>query len=155
MAGPGHGLDSLRRSTHRVALTTHRIVEVQDGQGHFPSRNRRQGHRVQTMMREAHECIRRFLVHMLPPGLQRMRPIGFLANRGKARALCQCRQLLDQPADPPTHEKTTVAQWMAPLASTDITRCPHCGHGPLQRTPLPALTLRAGHPSQSPLFDSS
>lgn len=155
LAGPGHGLDSLSRSTHRVAIANHRIVEVQDGQVRFPYRNRRQGHRVQTMTLEAHEFIRRFLLHVLPHGLQRMRHIGFLANRCKARALRQCRQLLDQPTAPPTPEKKTVVQWMWQLTGADITRCPHCGHGPLQRTPLPALTLRAGHPSQPPIFDSS
>lgn len=62
LAGPAHVLDSLSRSTHRVAMTNHRIVKVQDGQVHCTSRNRRQGNRVQTMPLDAHEFIRRFLL---------------------------------------------------------------------------------------------
>src|SRR5439155_22449244 len=107
LAGPEHVLDYLSRYTHRVAITNHRIVDVQDGQVHFTYRNRRQGNRVQTMTLDAREFIRRFLLHVVPRGLQRMRHIGFLANRCKARALRQCRHLLDQPADPPTPEKKT------------------------------------------------
>lgn len=155
LAGPEHVLDSLSRSTHRVAITNHRIVNVQDGQVHFTSRNRRQGNRVQTMTLDAHEFIRRFLLHVVPHGLQRMRHIGFLAHRCKARALRQCRALLDQPANPPTAEKKTVVQWIWQLTGTDITRCPHCGQGPLHRTPLPALPLQPRYPSKPPLLDSS
>jgi putative transposase/transposase-like zinc-binding protein len=66
LAGPGHVLDYLSRSTHRVAIANHRIVDVQDGPGRLTYRNRRQGHRVQTMTLEAHECIRRFLLHVVP-----------------------------------------------------------------------------------------
>ena len=148
-------LDSLGRDTHRVAIANYRSVDVQNGQGHFPYRNRRQGHRVQTMPLEAHEGIRRFLLHVVPHGLQRMRHLGCLANRCKARALRQCRQLLDQPVAPPIREKKTVTQWVGQWTSTDIPRCPHCGHGPLQRSPLPALPLWAGHPSTPPPCDSS
>ena len=112
MGGPGPVLDSLSRSTHRVAIANHRIVDVQDGQVRFPYRNRRQGNRVQTMTLEAHEFIRRFLLPMVPQRLPRMRHIGFLANRCKARALRQCRQLLNQPPDPPTRPVQSVAEWL-------------------------------------------
>jgi hypothetical protein len=105
MGGPGPVLDYLSRYTHRVALANHRIVDVQAGQVRFPYRNRRQGNRVQTMTLEAHEFIRRFLLHVVPQRLQRMRHIGFLANRCKARALRQCRQLLNQLPDPPVRSR--------------------------------------------------
>ena len=129
-AGPAQTLDDLGRSTHRVAISNNRIVEVRDGQVRFTSRNRRQSNQVQTMVLEAPECIRRFLLHVLPQGLQRMRHIGFLANRCKARALRQCRHLLGQSADPPTRCTKTVVEWMRQCMGTDITRCPSCGYGP-------------------------
>jgi Putative transposase len=76
MGGPGPVLDYLSRYTHRVALANHRIVDVQAGQVRFPYRNRRQGNRVQTMTLEAHEFIRRFLLHVVPP----VRPVKSVAE---------------------------------------------------------------------------
>ena len=153
MGGPGPVLDYLSRSTHRVAIANHRIVDVQDGQVRFTYRNRRQGNRVQTMTLEAPEFIRRFLLHIVPQRLQRMRHIGFLANRCKARALRQCRQLLNQPPDPPTRPVRSVAEWLWQWTGTDITRCPECGQGPLLRLPLPPLP--PSHPFLPPIWDSS
>ncbi len=142
MAGPGPVRDSLSRSTHRVAIANHRIVDGQDGQVRFPSRHRRQGNRVQTMTLEVHACLRRVLWHGVPQGLQRRRPSGFLANRGTARALRQCRPLLDQPSDPPARPGKSVAEWLWQWTGTAITRGPECGPGPLLRLPLPPLPHR-------------
>jgi hypothetical protein len=154
-AGPAQTLDDLGRSTHRVAIANNRIVEVRDGHVCFTYRNRGQGNRMQTMTLEVHEFLRRFLLHVFPHGLQRVRPIGFLANRWKARALRQCRQLLGPSADPPARGKKTAVEWMRQFTGPDITRCPSCGDGPRQRTPLPALLLRPGRPLPLRILDSS
>jgi hypothetical protein len=121
-AGPAHVLDSVGRSTHRVAIANHRILDVRDGRVRFAYRNRRQGHRVQTMRRDADACIRRFLVHVLPRGFLRIRHDGFLANRHKARALRRCRDLLGQPADPPRRSPKSVGQWMQEVTGIDLTQ---------------------------------
>jgi hypothetical protein len=110
------------------------------------------------MTLEAHECIRRFLLHIVPHGFQRLRHVGFLANRCKARALRQCRSLLGQPIDPPPREKPSAVEWMRQRTGIDLTQCPQCGHGPLMRNPLQALTVRAPSPEASskvPIWDSS
>ena len=154
MAGPGQGLDYLGRYTHRVAIANHRLIDVHHGQVRFPFRNRRQGNRLETMTLPAHECIRCFLLPVVPHGLQRLRHMGFLANRCKAQALRQCRQLLNHPA-PPRPQNKTIAEWLWQWTGTDVTRCPHCGHGPLQRLPLAALPPRARHPGVPLVWDSS
>jgi hypothetical protein len=154
MAGPQQVLDYLGRYTHRVAIANHRIVDVHDAQVRFTFHNRRQGNRLETMTLPASEFIRRFLLHVVPHGLQRLRHIGFLANRCKAQALQQCRQLLHQPA-PPKPQKKTVAEWMWQWTGTDVTQCPHCGHGPLQRLPLASLPPGAGKPGLPPVWNSS
>ena len=61
--------------------------------------------RVQTMTLDADECIRRFLWHVRPRGFMRLRHDGFLAHRHTARTLRRCRELLGQPAEPPTPSK--------------------------------------------------
>jgi hypothetical protein len=58
-----------------------------------------------TMTLEAEEFIRRFLLHVLPEGFQRIRYYGFLANRYREQKLTRCRELLDMPApEPPASE---------------------------------------------------
>jgi hypothetical protein len=106
------------------------------------------------MPRPAHEFIRRFLLPVVPHGLQRLRHLGFLANRCQAQALRQCRQLLHHPA-PPRPQKKTVAAWVRQWTGTDVPRCPPCGHGPLQRLPLAARPPSAGHPVVPPVLDAS
>ena len=147
-------LDYLGRYTHRVAIANHRIVEVHDAQVRFRYRHRRQGNRLETLPLPAHEFIRRCRLHVVPHGLQRLRHIGVLAHRGQARALRQCRYLLHQP-EPPSPHKKTVTAWRGQLTGTDLTRCPHWGHGPLQRIPLVSLTRRPGHPVPPPVLASS
>jgi len=158
LAGPAHVLDYIGRYTHRVAIAKHRILDVRDGSVRFAYRNRRQGNRVQTMTRDAHEFIRRFLLHVLPRGFMRLRHYGFLANRHKARTLRRCRELLGQPAEPPPRSPQNVVQWMQAVTGIDLTPCPHCGTKPLVRRPLPPLSppaARQGVPLEPPRFDSS
>jgi hypothetical protein len=56
------------------------------------------------MILEASEFIRRFLLHVLPSGLQRIRYYSFLGNRHREEKLEQCRRLLHM--DPLTSEET-------------------------------------------------
>lgn len=136
-AGPQQVLEYSGRYTHRVAISNNRLVDVRDGRVRFPSRNRRQGDRLQTLEVAADVFIQRFLLHTFPAGFVRIRYCGFLANRCKAHALRQCRQALGHEPAPPAPEPKTVAQWMPQWTGIDITRCPQCGHQPLRRTPVP------------------
>jgi len=157
-AGPAHVLDYVGRYTHRVAIANDRILDVRDGWVRFAYRNRRQGHRVQTMTLDADECIRRFLLPVLPRGFMRLRHYGFLANRHKARTLRRCRELLGQPTDPPQRSPQSVVQWMQAVTGIDLTQCPHCGARPLVRLPLPPLatpTASRGTSLEVPIDDSS
>jgi hypothetical protein len=107
---------------------------------------------------EAHELLRRFLLHIVPHGFQRWRHGGFLANRCKARALRQCRHWLGQPTNPPPRETPSAVEWMRQRTGIDLTQCPHCGHGPLVRPALPPLTARGASrkaPQEGPIMDSS
>src|SRR5262245_33188998 len=63
------------------------------------------------MTLEAPECSRRFLLHIVPHGFQRLRHGGCLATRWKARALRQCRSLLGPPSAPPPREQPSAGEW--------------------------------------------
>jgi Putative transposase/Transposase zinc-binding domain len=157
-AGPEQVLDYVGRSTHRVAIANHRLLDVRDGWVRFAYRNRRQGKRTQTMTLAADAFIRRFLLHVLPSGFMRLRHYGFLANRHKARLLRRCRELLGQPSTPPPRSPKSVVQWMREGTGIDLTQWPHCGASPLMRLPLaPLLTsaVNQGAPWEAPCYDSS
>lgn len=156
-AGPTPGLDDLGRSLDRVAIGNHRLLDVGDGRGRFTSRHRRQDNQGQTMTLEAPECLRRLLLHVLPHGFQRLRHVGCLANRCKARTLRQCRHLLGQAPEPPPREQPSAVERIRQRTGLDMTQCPHCGYGPLVRSPLPpdrpGPQLRG--PPEVPSLDSS
>jgi Putative transposase/Transposase zinc-binding domain len=124
-------LDYLGRYTHRVALSNERILSVQNGQVTLSYRDRKDGNRKTTIPLDAHEFIRRFLLHVLPDGFMRIRHFGFLANRAKKHALAQCRKLLKLDAALPEIPKKSAHDLLLELTGIDLNRCPSCHQGTL------------------------
>jgi len=91
-AGPAQVLTYLARYTHRIAIANSRRVSMTDGKVSFQWRDYAHGHRTRTMTLDAHEFLRRFLLHVLPAGFGRIRYFGLLANRHRNLALNLCRQ---------------------------------------------------------------
>ena len=78
--GPHQVLEYLGRYTHRVALSNQRLLALQDGHVSFRWKDYRHEQRQRTLTLELDEFIRRFRLHVLPAGFQRIRFGGFLAN---------------------------------------------------------------------------
>jgi predicted Zn-ribbon and HTH transcriptional regulator len=127
---PVHVLDYLGRYTHRVALSNERILSAHNGKITFSYRDRKNHDQKKTMPLDAHEFIRRFLLHVIPKGFVRVRHFGFLANRSKS-LLSKCRRLLDLGPVPPKLPQKSVHELMLELTGIDITRCPLCQKGTL------------------------
>ena len=127
---PVHVLDYLGRYTHRVALSNDRILSAHNGEVAFSYRDRKNANQKKTMTLDAHEFIRRFLLHVIPKGFVRVRHFGFLANRSKS-LLAKCRQLLDLSPTVPKLPQRSVQELMLQLTGIDITRCPLCQKGTL------------------------
>lgn len=127
---PHHILDYLGRYTHRVALSNDRILSAHNGEVTFSYRDRKNKDQKKTMTLDAHEFIRRFLLHVIPKGFVRVRHFGFLANRSKSH-LAKCRQLLDLNPTLPKLPQKSVHELMLQLTGIDITRCPLCQKGTL------------------------
>lgn len=129
--GPQHVLEYLGRYTHRVAISNNRLVDFVDGNVSFRCKDYRHDSHQKVMRLGAQEFIRRFLLHVLPNGFQRIRHYGFLANRHRAVKLARCRQLLGAPApsvkfpDAPLDYRDRYEQ----LTGTSLRECPHCGRG--------------------------
>jgi hypothetical protein len=133
-------LDYLGRYTHRVALSNDRILKIEKGEILLSYRDRKDGDRKKTMVLEAHEFIRRFLLHVLPDGFMRIRHFGFLANRSKKRLLPRCRQLLNLDPALPHHPVESAKELLLTITGVDLSRCPCCHHGTMMVVAeLPAL----------------
>jgi hypothetical protein len=101
--GAEYVLNYLARYTHRVAISNHRLVALENDCVSFRWRDYTHGGKQKVMTVSAHEFLRRFLLHVLPAGLVRIRHFGLFANRRRGAALDRCRALLGMAAcvDPP------------------------------------------------------
>jgi hypothetical protein len=126
--GPEHVLKYLARYTHRVAISNGRLLRLEDGRVSFCWRDSKDNNRPKTMALDAVEFIRRFLLHILPPGFVKIRHFGFLANRNRSVQLDLCRKLLaaTEPAEPPAGLLTVQQKRAAER------RCPTCQIGTLR-----------------------
>jgi hypothetical protein len=131
--GPQQVLKYLARYTHRVAISNRRLVALQNGSVTFRWKDYAHGNRPAMMTLQATEFIRRFLLHVLPKGLVRIRHFGFLANRCRRQKISLCRKLLDvAPAiklqgSSPGDDSVAAEQETKP-----VVRCPVCKVGQLR-----------------------
>jgi Putative transposase len=129
-AGPEEVLKYVARYTHRIAISNNRLLDVSNGQVQFRWKDYRDGNKHKTMTLDADEFIRRFLLHVLPDGFQRIRYFGFLANRYRAEKLALCRQFLQMtpPAATPKLKKDYKDHYEA-LTGISLKTCPLCRCG--------------------------
>lgn len=131
-SGPEQVLKYLARYTHRVAISNHRLLAMEDGKVRFQWKDYADGNQPKTMELDAVEFIRRFLLHVVPSGFVRTRHYGFLANRHRETKLRRCRELLTV-APVSSREEATAEPKPAVTASAaampDWRRCPSCGQG--------------------------
>jgi len=92
--GPEHVLNYLARYTHRVAISNHRLVAFQNERVSFRGKDYAHGGKQKIMTVSADEFLRRFLIHVLPKGLVRIRRFSLFANRRRGTILVRCRALL-------------------------------------------------------------
>lgn len=114
-------VEYLGRYVKRVAITDSRILSIEQGFVTFSYKDSRDGY-TKTMRLCAEEFIRRFLQHVLPRGLHKIRSYGLLSPvnhhlLGRARELIP-EPLPKRPKEPSAHEK------IAP-----ILYCPKCSTG--------------------------
>ncbi len=148
MGGPAQVLEYLSRYTHRTAIGKERIRAVTEQEVVFWARADDQGGKRSVHL-AGPEFVRRFLLHVLPAGLKRIRHYGVLAAGCKANRLAQARAALGMPA--PNPQALECAQdFMARVASVDVLLCPCCKMGRLravaqlpglQRLPAPGASV--------------
>ncbi len=127
---PDKVLSYLSRYTHRIAIANSRLVTMDETRVSFRWRDYRHRNKANMMMLDAHEFIRRFLLHGLPDGFHRIRHYGFLANGHRAVKLAVIRRLLNQVPPKAIHRSSDYRERLHDLMGIDLSRCPCCG-GPM------------------------
>ena len=147
-AGPEAVLAYLSRYTHRVAIANRRLIALDDQGVTFQYKDyRAKGRwRYKTMRLPVEEFMRRFLLHVLPPGFHRIRHYGLLANAARLENLARARQLLAASIAWLVALPADAAEAVAQDTPAETTRlCPCCG-GPM----VIIETFARGHSPRAP-----
>ncbi len=142
--GPHRVLKYLARYTHRVAISNHRLRALENHRVSFQWKDYAHHGQRKIMTLDAVEFIRRFLLHVLPSGLVRIRHFGFLANRFRTPNLQLCRDLLAVRNTP----APAVSRNPADTKVQDRSSCPICKIGQL-------ITIEVIHPERTLVPDTS
>jgi hypothetical protein len=153
-AGPEQVLDYVGRYTHRVAISNNRLLDIAEGKVTFRYKDYRHDAQQKTMTLEAQEFIRRFLLHVLPAGFQRIRYYGFLANRYREQKLARCRDLLGMPVLELAAPEATkdYRERYEELTGSSLWQCPVCHQG---RMLVIEILPRSPHRHVTPIKDTS
>lgn len=127
-------VEYLGRYTHRVAISNNRILAMVNGQVTFKWRDYRDGGRWKVMTLAADEFIRRFLMHVLPSGLAKIRHYGLLSSRGKQKHLETCK--LQTGTSLLKRERLPAEVLIQKLLGRKPSQCPKCGFCGLLKTGL-------------------
>jgi hypothetical protein len=125
--GAQHALRYLGQYTHRVAISNHRLVALDDGMVTFRWRDSAHQNKKRLMTLPVGEFLRRFLLHVLPPGFVRIRHFGFLAHRRRRASLALCLRLLAESGRVPAGTAREQGTGSSPRP---LWTCPQCG-GPM------------------------
>ena len=120
----------LARYTHRVAISNRRLIKADAHGVTFKFKDYRIDGpgRYKTMTVHPHEFIRRFLIHVVPKGLHRIRHYGLLANGQREANLAKARELLRVKTINPADDDLRRGDDAEPDASAALPRpCPCCG----------------------------
>jgi putative transposase len=125
--GPEAVLAYLARYTHRVAISSSRLIALDRNGVTFKWKDYRiKGRdRYKVMTLAADEFIRRFLIHVLPNGFHRIRHYGLFASSKRVENIARARELLNEPA--PQTEARNAPALEADEPPTLSHPCPCCG----------------------------
>lgn len=131
LGGPSQVLEYLARYTHRVAISSERLVSMADGMVAFRVRDNANPGKKRIERLPAPQFIGRFLLHVLPPGFKRIRHYGILASVRKHTQLARCRQALQVP-EPDAAVIETVESFFRRVTGQALACCPHCGQADMR-----------------------
>lgn len=125
--GFGNAIEYLGRYTHKIAISNSRILSVDEQQVTFSARGKNPGGPRRILTLKNTEFIRRYLMHVLPSGFQKIRYYGFLNNRGKTKNLKLIFTLQGHQRFRARYINLSMAELIKAVWKVDICICPECG----------------------------
>ncbi len=125
--GFGNAIEYLGRYTHRIAITNTRVLSVTEQKVSFSAKDYKTGKKV-TVSIEPKEFIRRFMMHVLPHGFQKIRYYGFLNNRNKSKNLRIIFQIQGHQRFKSLYTGMSMADVLKAAWNYNIRKCPCCGN---------------------------
>jgi len=126
--GPKQVIEYLGRYTHKVAISNHRIKNIENGKVTFSYKDYSDNSLQKEMVLDATGFLRRFCLHILPRGFRKMKHYGFLSNRNAAKLSMRQMQMgiIPQPKQKAKKEWKEVAK---EKLNYDVDVCPCCKTG--------------------------
>lgn len=125
--GFGNAIEYLGRYTHKIAISNSRILSVTETDTIFWARGNKSGEPKRVITLKNEEFIRRFLMHVLPSGFQKIRYYGFLNNRMKAQNLKLIFKLQGYQRFKRRYSGLSIAELLKAVWDFDVCCCPECG----------------------------
>lgn len=125
--GFGNAIEYLGRYTNKIAISNSRIISITDTHTTFSARGRKPGDPRRQITLDNGEFIRRYLMHVLPSGFQKIRYYGFLNNRTKSANLKLIFTLQGHQRFRSRFINMTTAGIIQAVWHVDIHCCPQCG----------------------------
>lgn len=120
----------LGRYTHRIAISNHRLIGMENDKVTFTWKNYSNNNKIKEMTVDADEFIRRFLLHVLPDGFFKIRYYGLYSSRNKKKNLILCcRSLSYKIIKNIDLGSLTWQELLLKFTGVDIYKCPHCKKG--------------------------
>src|SRR5699024_4202459 len=134
--GPGQVMEYLGRYTHKIAITAHRILEIDEAAQtirfaykDYRKRGTKEIHKEMTL--SIQEFIRRFEQHFLPKGFVKIRHYCYLRPHNQSKRIKEIFALLKLPPPPPKVQVPVSVRMMESFG-IDIFQCPKCNHGRME-----------------------
>jgi len=149
-AGPEEVLSYVSRYTHRVAISNHRIVSIENGivtftYKDYKDENYKNGtnpNPQKLMSLKAEEFIRRFLLHVLPKGYHRIRMYGFMANACRKSNLKELKSIIETQRGGTLFDDEYINHLMKKIFDDSFSKCPECKSGEMLLT---SMITASGH----------
>lgn len=126
--GFGNAIEYLGRYTHKIAISNSRILDLTGDTVTFSARGKKPDEPKRQITLQHTEFIRRYLMHVLPSGFQKIRYYGFLNNRMKYTNLKVIFKLQNGQRFKQRFAGMTMAELLKAVWKFYICLCPQCGH---------------------------
>lgn len=123
--GRGNAIEYLGRYAYRIAVSDSCILSVSEEEVVFSARGR-DGKQSRTITVTPEEFIRRYLLHVLPHGFQKIRYYGYLNNRSRKNNLVLIFNLQGYRQYIQKYKDMTKAEILSHVLGHDVSACPRC-----------------------------